>query len=71
MGRFLSSPESKKLTFSRSLLPTLYLSMSMHNLSLELAPRPSAVVFKRVSLIFLYSISAQCLLCNYLDKHVA
>ena len=44
-------PESKKLTFSRSLLPAFYRCVPMHSLSLEFTP--SAVFIKKASLNFL------------------
>lgn len=52
LGKIFCSPESKKLTFSRSLLPALYRYVPMHNFSLEFTPRHSAVVFKKASLFF-------------------
>lgn len=57
LGKVFGSPESK-LTVSRSLLPALDPEAPMHNLSLEFTPRHSALVFKKASLIFLYSVSA-------------
>lgn len=53
LGKVFCSPESEKVTFSRFLLPALYLCEPMHKLSLGFTPRHGAVVFKKASLNFL------------------